>query len=227
MLIPSSDGKYLLSVIYHWNKFRMVRCQVMKSVQWICTQMKLPGDSSERKNIHLSNGLIQNFEIRYTFRVWIHSGRCGFILKNITLDHCLVVLCNHVSAFFLYLKECVIISKFGPTVWCGLTRETRLTRHKPTALCTRLLDCMKCTTLDGDPLTQRSLSGAVWENSCLSITRVAGLLEKVYNGGIRTWIVLVCDFWAWWLSYQWILLDRCYKHRGGEPDRDCMCFYCV
>ena len=24
-----------------------------------------------------------------------------------------------------------------------------------------------------------------------------------------------------------IILDRCYKHRGGEPDRDYMCLYIV
>ena len=53
------------------------------------------------------------------------------------------------------------------------------------------------TTLDSDPFTQWSLSGenkvlygrivvylsqsAVWENSCLYITRAVELLEKVYN----------------------------------------------
>ena len=38
MLVPSSDSK---SVIYYWNKIRMVHCQVMKSMQWIRTWMKL------------------------------------------------------------------------------------------------------------------------------------------------------------------------------------------
>ena len=44
MLVPSSDSKYPLSVMYYWNKVRMVRCKVMKSVQCICTQMKLTRD---------------------------------------------------------------------------------------------------------------------------------------------------------------------------------------
>ena len=50
--------------------------------------------------------------------------------ENATLVHCLVVVCSHVSPFFLYLKECVIISEFVSTVSCGLTRETKLTKHK-------------------------------------------------------------------------------------------------
>ena len=59
--------------------------------------------------------------------------------ENITLVHCSVVVCNYVLPYFLYLKECVVFSKFGSTVLCGLTRETRLTKHKPTAECTHLL----------------------------------------------------------------------------------------
>ena len=55
----------------------------------------------------------------------------------------------------------------------------------------RLLDCMKCSTLNNDSYTQWFLSS---ENevlcgrivvclflSCLSITRAAGLLNKIYN----------------------------------------------
>ena len=41
MLVPSSDSKYLLSVMHYWNKVRMFCCQVMKSAQWIRAQMKL------------------------------------------------------------------------------------------------------------------------------------------------------------------------------------------
>ena len=41
MLLPGSDTKDLLSVIYYWNKVRMAHCQVMKCVQRLCTQMKL------------------------------------------------------------------------------------------------------------------------------------------------------------------------------------------
>ena len=77
-----------------------------------------------------------------------------FFCKNVTLVHCSVVVCNYVSPFFLYLKECVIASKFGSTLSCGSIGETRLTRHKPIAWCTRLVDCMKCSTLDGDPFTR-------------------------------------------------------------------------
>ena len=41
---------------------------------------EMSSDSSERKYIHLGNGLIQSFKIHDTFRVWIYSGHCGFIL---------------------------------------------------------------------------------------------------------------------------------------------------
>ena len=34
----------------------------------MCTN-EINNDSSERKYVHLSNGVIQSFEIRYTFRV--------------------------------------------------------------------------------------------------------------------------------------------------------------
>ena len=53
--------------------------------------------------------------------------------ENVTLAHCLVLVCNYVSTFFLYLKECVVISKSGFTVSCDLTRERRLTKYKPIA----------------------------------------------------------------------------------------------
>ena len=41
MLVPSRDSKYLLSVMYYWNKVRIVCYQVMKSVQLIRARMKL------------------------------------------------------------------------------------------------------------------------------------------------------------------------------------------
>ena len=68
MLVPSSDSKYLMSTIYYWNKIRVVHCQVMKSAMNTCAN-EINSDSSERKYVHLSNGLIQSFEICYTFRV--------------------------------------------------------------------------------------------------------------------------------------------------------------
>ena len=79
--------------------------------------------------------------------------------ENLTLVHCSVVACNYVSSFSLYLTKCVIISKLGSIMSCGLTRETRLTRHKPTPWCTRLLYCMKRFTFDGDPFTRWSHNG--------------------------------------------------------------------
>ena len=101
---------------------------------------EIKSDSSERKYVHLSNGLIQSFEIFTRLEYEYAQVAVGLFCKNITLVHCLVVACNHVSPFFLYLKECVIILKFGSTVLCGLTRQIRLTKHKPTALRMHLLD---------------------------------------------------------------------------------------
>ena len=46
--------------------------------------------------------------------------------ENVTLVHCSMVVYNYVLPFFLGLKECVVISKFGSTVSCGSARETRL-----------------------------------------------------------------------------------------------------
>ena len=91
--------------------------------------------------------------------------------ENVTLVHCSVVVCNYV----LCLKECVIILEFGSTVSCGLTRETRLTKHKPTAQCTSLLACMKCNTFDGDPFTRWSCSS---ENKVLNRKIVVGLSQE-------------------------------------------------
>ena len=53
--------------------------------------------------------------------------------ENLTPVHCSVVVCIYVSPLFLYLKECVIISKFRPTVSCGQARETRLAKNKAIA----------------------------------------------------------------------------------------------
>ena len=94
---------------------------------------EINSDSSEQKYVHLSNGLTQSFEICYTVRAWIRSGHRGFILW--VRNTCLLFggglqLC---FAIFLYLKECVVILKFGSTVPYGLTREKRITRHKPIA----------------------------------------------------------------------------------------------
>ena len=53
--------------------------------------------------------------------------------ENVTLVHCLVVACSHGLPFFLYLKEYIIFLEFGSTVACGMTRETRLAKHKAVA----------------------------------------------------------------------------------------------
>ena len=53
--------------------------------------------------------------------------------ETLTPVHCSVAVYIHVSLFFLHLKECVIISKFGSTVSCGLARESRLTKNKAIA----------------------------------------------------------------------------------------------
>ena len=53
--------------------------------------------------------------------------------KNVTLVHCSVAVCAYVSPFFLYFKECVVISEFKSTVLCGLARETKLTKNKAAA----------------------------------------------------------------------------------------------
>ena len=50
--------------------------------------------------------------------------------ENLTPVHCSVAVCIHVSPFFMYIKGCAIILKFGSTVSCGLARETRLTKNK-------------------------------------------------------------------------------------------------
>ena len=52
--------------------------------------------------------------------------------ENVSLVHCLVVVYNYVLPFSCILKS-AIISKFVSTALYGLTRETRLTKHKPTA----------------------------------------------------------------------------------------------
>ena len=61
--------------------------------------------------------------------LWIYCVR----MSHLSIVRSSVMVCNYVLLFFLYLKECVIISKLGSTVSCGLTREARLTRHKPIA----------------------------------------------------------------------------------------------
>ena len=143
---------------------------------------EINNDNSEQKYIHLSNGLIQSFEIRYTFRVWIRSGRCDFILWEC---HTCPLFSGGLQFCFAILKECVVILKFGSIVSCGLTREKRLTRHKPIASRTCLLDCMKCSNLDGDPFTRWSHSS---ENKVL-YGRIVVCLSQEQLGYLTKFII--------------------------------------
>ena len=96
---------------------------------------------------------ITRLEYEYALRsLWINF---------VSMSHLSIVrwwFANYVRPFFLGFKRCVIILKFGSTVSWGLTRETRLAKYKPIAWCMRLLDCVKCSTIDSDPFTQWSLS---------------------------------------------------------------------
>ena len=86
--------------------------------------------------------MVWNRALKFTPRLEYEYAQVAVDLfcENVILVHCSVVVCNYISPFFL--KE---YRKFeiGSTVLCDLTRETRLTRHKPIAQCTRLLACMK------------------------------------------------------------------------------------
>ena len=94
---------------------------------------KINSDSSERKYVHLSNGLIQGYGICSHLQYEYAQVAVDLFYENFTPVHCSVAVCIHVLPFFLYLKECVIILKFGSAVSCGLTRETRLTKNKAIA----------------------------------------------------------------------------------------------
>ena len=70
---------------------------------------EINSDSSERKCVHLSDGLMQSSEISYTFRVWIRSV-CGFILYT-----CL--LCGGGLHWITFRhKGCVITPEIGSNV---------------------------------------------------------------------------------------------------------------
>ena len=112
---------------------RMAHCQVMKACNEYTNEIN--SDSSQQKYIHLCKQWFDTEFLKFVIRLEYEYAQVTVDLfcENVTLVHCSVVVCNYVSPFFLYLKECVIISKFGSTVSCGLTRETKLTRHKPIA----------------------------------------------------------------------------------------------
>ena len=133
MLVTSSDSKGLLSVMYYWNEVRMVHCQVMKSAQWILAQMKLTVRAMSKSTSILV--MVWHIALKYVTRLEYEYAQIAVDIfhENVILVHCSVVVCDYFLPFFLYLKERIVISKFGSTVSCGLTRETRLTRHKPIA----------------------------------------------------------------------------------------------
>ena len=85
------------------------------------TMNEINSDSSEHMYVHSSNGLIQSFEIHLEYEY--AEVTADLLCENVTLVHCSMVVCNYVAPFSLYLKECVVISKFGSTVLCSLTRE--------------------------------------------------------------------------------------------------------
>ena len=109
--------------------------------------------------------------------------------KNVTLVYCLVVVCNYILPFFLCLKEYVVILKFGSTMSCGFTRETRLSNYKPIAWRTSLLDCMKYFTLNSDPFSWWPLSG---ENEVLHGRIVICLSQQQLGYSIKYMI-----HWNW------------------------------
>ena len=141
--------------------------------------------SSERKYVHLSNGLIWSFEIRYTFRIWICSGRCAFILWEC---HTCPLFRGGLQlrfAIFLYLKVC---RNFEIWIHSIVRLDKRDKAYKAQAHCltytlTGLHEMFPPSTVTLSPVGPIAvkIKFSTWENSCLSITRVDGLLDKVYN----------------------------------------------
>ena len=70
-----------------------------------CT-IEINSDSGERRYIHLSNGLIQSLKFATRLEYEYAQVTVDLFCENVTLLHCSVVVCNYVSPFFLYLKEC-------------------------------------------------------------------------------------------------------------------------
>ena len=65
---------------------------------------EINSESNEQKYVHLSNGLTQSFEIRYTFRYEYAQVAVDLFRENVTLVHCSVVVCDYVSPFFLAIS---------------------------------------------------------------------------------------------------------------------------
>ena len=138
--------------------------------------------SSDSKYL-LSNGLIQLWNSLHALNMNILR---SLWIYFVGMSHLPIVWCwfaiTYVSPFFLCLKECIVNWKFGSIVSCGLTRETRLTKYRPIAYRTCLLDWMKCSTLDGDSFTWWHLSG---ENEVLHGRIVVCLSQEQLGYSIK------------------------------------------
>ena len=55
---------------------------------------EINSDSGEQRYVHLSNGLIQSFEIRHTFKYEYAQVAVDLFCENVILVHCLMVVCN-------------------------------------------------------------------------------------------------------------------------------------
>ena len=69
MLVPSNDSKDLLSVMVLLKQSQNGLLPSNEKRAMNTHTNGINSDSSEQKYVHLSSGLIQSFEIRYTFRV--------------------------------------------------------------------------------------------------------------------------------------------------------------
>ena len=149
MIVSTFECKKLLEQSYN-----VLLPSNEKQATNMCT-IEMNSDSSEQKYIHLSNCWYWHTALKFVtcLEYGYAQVTVDLFCENVTLAHCSVLVCNYVLQFFLYPKECVIISKFGSTVSCGLIRETKLTKYKPIAWRMHLLNCKKCSTLDGDPFT--------------------------------------------------------------------------
>ena len=67
MLVSSSDSKYLLSVLLEQSYNGSLPSNEKRVMNTRTNEIN--SDSGERRYVHLSNGLIQSFEICYTSRV--------------------------------------------------------------------------------------------------------------------------------------------------------------
>ena len=94
---------------------------------------EINSDSSERKYILLSNGLVQSFEIHYTLDYEYAQVAVDLFCENVTLVHCSVVVCNYVLPFFWYLKR--VCHYFGIWIHSVMRLDKRDKAYKAQAYC--------------------------------------------------------------------------------------------